>query len=81
MQVVKKQGLIIKPIRYEDLDSHERGEEHRESGQKQRINRGKGRVKAVVAKSWWGEEDWPHFQLTMFSIGEDYCGSSVLDFV
>jgi U3 small nucleolar RNA-associated protein 14 len=51
MQVVKKQGLIIKPIRYEDVDSHERGEEHRESGQKQRINRSQGRAKAVVAKS------------------------------
>lgn len=50
-EVVKKQGLIIKPIRYEDVDSHERGEEHRESGQKQRINRSQGRGKAVVAKS------------------------------
>ncbi|KAJ6404185.1 hypothetical protein OIU84_012382 [Salix udensis] len=51
-EVVKKQGLIIKPIRYEDVDSHERGgEERRKSGQKQKIKRSKGRVKAVVAKS------------------------------
>jgi U3 small nucleolar RNA-associated protein 14 len=55
MQVVKKQGLIIQPINYEDVDPHERGEEHRGSGQKQRQNqriiRSQGRVKAVVAKS------------------------------
>ncbi|KAJ6334477.1 hypothetical protein OIU78_011373 [Salix suchowensis] len=51
-EVVKKQGLIIKPIRYEDVDSHERGgEERRKSGQKQKIKRSKGRAKAVVAKS------------------------------
>jgi len=55
MQVVKKQGLIIQPINYEDVDPHERGEEHRGSGQKQRQNqriiRSQGRVKALVAKS------------------------------
>ncbi|KAJ6873440.1 hypothetical protein NC651_032345 [Populus alba x Populus x berolinensis] len=54
-EVVKKQGLIIQPINYEDVDPHERGEEHRGSGQKQRQNqriiRSQGRVKAVVAKS------------------------------
>ncbi|CAK7348320.1 unnamed protein product [Dovyalis caffra] len=54
-EVVKKQGLIIKPINYEDVDPHERGEENRgrgqKQGQKQRINRSRGRVKAVVAKS------------------------------
>ncbi|KAA8539257.1 hypothetical protein F0562_025949 [Nyssa sinensis] len=34
--VVKKPGVIIKPIKFEDLNPHERAEEHKRSGQKQK---------------------------------------------
>ncbi|KDP28173.1 hypothetical protein JCGZ_13944 [Jatropha curcas] len=52
-EVVKKQGLIIKPIKYEDVDPYEREEHKRKSGQtgKPRIKKIQNKLKAVVAKS------------------------------
>ena len=33
--MVKKAGVIIKPIKYEDVNPHERAEEHGHGGKKQ----------------------------------------------
>ncbi|KAL0437911.1 UNVERIFIED_CONTAM: putative protein C57A7.06 [Sesamum latifolium] len=35
-EVVKKSGVIIKPIQYEDMNVHERAETHKHNGQRQR---------------------------------------------
>uniref|UniRef100_A0A5B7CB94 U3 small nucleolar RNA-associated protein 14 n=1 Tax=Davidia involucrata TaxID=16924 RepID=A0A5B7CB94_DAVIN len=35
-EVVKKSGVIIKPIKFEDLNPHEKAEEHKRSGEKQK---------------------------------------------
>uniref|UniRef100_A0A2P2KBB9 Uncharacterized protein MANES_01G219900 n=1 Tax=Rhizophora mucronata TaxID=61149 RepID=A0A2P2KBB9_RHIMU len=59
-EVVKKPGVIIKPIKYEDVDPYEKPEEHKQSRQKprqngqkprQKTNRSKSRVKPLVVKS------------------------------
>lgn len=36
LQVVKKAGVIIKPIQYEDMNVRERAEIHKHNGQRQR---------------------------------------------
>ncbi|XP_057484168.1 uncharacterized protein LOC130770666 [Actinidia eriantha] len=41
-EVVKKAGVIIKPIKFEDVNPHERGEDHKRSGQKQKKKKGTG---------------------------------------
>lgn len=53
VQVMKKPGMIIEPIKFEDVNPFERVDDHKRNGQKQkqRINRGQGRAKAVVTKS------------------------------
>lgn len=61
MQVKKKSGIIIKPIKFQEVDPHEKTEEHRDqkkggNNQKKTNKRksGGGRragVKAVVVKS------------------------------
>lgn len=50
-EVVKRAGVIIKPIKYEELNPHERTEDHRQGGQKQR-NKSSG--KAVKRKNTKG---------------------------
>lgn len=53
----KKSGIIIKPIKFEEVNPHEKTEEHKRSGQKQKTNRNKGnggkrtQVRPVVVKS------------------------------
>ncbi|KAL6512136.1 hypothetical protein OROGR_021733 [Orobanche gracilis] len=42
-EVVKRPGVIIKPISYEDMSIHERAEIHKRSGQKQRKGKNKSR--------------------------------------
>lgn len=37
MQVVKKAGLIIKPIEFKEVNPHENTEDHKRSGQKQKM--------------------------------------------
>lgn len=41
MQVVKKSGVIIKPIEFEEVDPHQKVEEHKQKGQKQKRKNGK----------------------------------------
>ncbi|XWS42426.1 hypothetical protein CRYUN_Cryun16bG0013200 [Craigia yunnanensis] len=41
-EVVKKPGLIIKPIKFEEVHQHEKPEDHKRSGQKRKTNRNKG---------------------------------------
>lgn len=36
MQVVKKSGVIIKPIEFEEVDPHQKVEEHKQNGKKQK---------------------------------------------
>ncbi|OMO63866.1 Small-subunit processome, Utp14 [Corchorus capsularis] len=43
-EVVKKPGVIIKPIKFEEVHQHEKKEDHKRSGQKQKSNRSKGAV-------------------------------------
>ncbi|KAL6568974.1 hypothetical protein OROGR_000699 [Orobanche gracilis] len=38
-EVIKRPGVIIKPISYEDMSIHERAEIHKRNGQKQRIGK------------------------------------------
>lgn len=40
-QVVKKSGVIIKPIEYEEVDPHRKVEEQKQGGQKQKRKNGK----------------------------------------
>ncbi|XP_027098908.1 uncharacterized protein [Coffea arabica] len=42
-EVVKKAGLIIKPIRFEDVDPHEKVENNRSKRQKQQMSKSKGK--------------------------------------
>ncbi|KAK6260255.1 hypothetical protein QQP08_003937 [Theobroma cacao] len=42
--VVKKPGVIIKPIKFEEVHQHEKPEDHKRSGQKRKPNRSKGAV-------------------------------------
>ncbi|XWS09588.1 hypothetical protein CRYUN_Cryun39dG0002700 [Craigia yunnanensis] len=41
-EVVKKPGVIIKPIKFEEVHQHEKPEDHKRSGQKRKTNRNKG---------------------------------------
>ncbi|PSR89519.1 Small-subunit processome, Utp14 protein [Actinidia chinensis var. chinensis] len=41
-EVVKKVGVIIKPIKFEDVNPHERREDHNRSGQKQKKKKSTG---------------------------------------
>ncbi|KAJ9696533.1 hypothetical protein PVL29_008650 [Vitis rotundifolia] len=41
-EVVKKAGVIIKPIKYKDVNPHERVEEHGQGGKKQNTKKSKG---------------------------------------
>lgn len=41
VQVVKKPGVIIKPIEFKEVNPHENKEEHKWSGQKQKMKKGK----------------------------------------
>lgn len=41
MQVVKKAGLIIKPIEFKEVNPHENTEDHKRSGQKQKMKKSK----------------------------------------
>ncbi|XP_057793654.1 uncharacterized protein LOC131010239 isoform X3 [Salvia miltiorrhiza] len=47
-EVVKKAGVIIKPIEYEDVSVHERGESHKRNTQKQRKGNDKNRSKKKI---------------------------------
>ncbi|XP_022757960.1 uncharacterized protein C57A7.06 isoform X2 [Durio zibethinus] len=38
-EVVKKPGVIIKPIKFEEVHGHEKSEDHKRSGQKRKTNR------------------------------------------
>lgn len=40
-EVVKKSGVIIKPIEFEEVDPHQKVEEHKQKGQKQKRKNGK----------------------------------------
>ncbi|GMH31139.1 hypothetical protein Nepgr_032982 [Nepenthes gracilis] len=46
-EVVKKPGMIIKPIKYEELDPHERAEEHKDSGGSKRSRKSRDRGKTT----------------------------------
>ncbi|KAI3966919.1 hypothetical protein MKX01_017570, partial [Papaver californicum] len=46
-EVVKKPGVIIKPIEYEELDPHEKSEEHKEKGKTQPKKSKPGNGKSV----------------------------------
>ncbi|GAB2278133.1 hypothetical protein Dimus_012830 [Dionaea muscipula] len=41
-EVVKRAGVIIKPIKYQEVDTHEKIEEHENSGGKRQRKKGKG---------------------------------------
>lgn len=41
LQVMKKPGVIIKPIEYEDVDPYEKGDDQNQSVQKQKKKKGK----------------------------------------
>lgn len=45
-QVVKKAGLIIKPIRFEDVDPHEKVENNRSRRQQQQMSNRKSKGKS-----------------------------------
>lgn len=54
--MVKKSGVIIKPIKYEDVDPHGRAEEHKRGGKKQksgnrRKNKNWGRMSKRLIQS------------------------------
>lgn len=55
--VKKKSGIIIKPIKFEEVNPHEKTEDHKGSGKKQKGNRNKGNggkrtgARPVVVKS------------------------------
>ncbi|XP_058202992.1 uncharacterized protein C57A7.06 [Rhododendron vialii] len=49
-QVVKKPGVIIKPIKFEDVNPHERTEQHKKSGQKQKKKSSGRSIKSMNAK-------------------------------
>jgi len=49
-EVVKKPGVIIKPIKFEDVKPHERTEQHKKSGQKQKKKSSGGSIKSMTAK-------------------------------
>lgn len=54
MQVVKKPGIIIKPIKFEEVNPHERTEDRKQSGQKKKSkgkNRGSKSGKKLAIKS------------------------------
>ncbi|XP_031256151.1 U3 small nucleolar RNA-associated protein 14 homolog A [Pistacia vera] len=40
-EVKKKSGIIIKPIKFEEVNPHEKTEEHKSRGQKQKMNKNK----------------------------------------
>nr|GME15954.1 U3 small nucleolar RNA-associated protein 14 homolog A-like [Ipomoea batatas] len=51
-EVVKKAGVIIKPIKFEDVNPHERGEEHKQGEQKRKRGKsGGGRASRKSAKT------------------------------
>nr|GLL43488.1 uncharacterized protein C57A7.06-like isoform X1 [Ipomoea trifida] len=51
-EVVKKAGVIIKPIKFEDVNPHERGEEHKQGEQKRKRGKsGGGRASKKSAKT------------------------------
>lgn len=41
LQVMKKPGVIIKPIEYEDVDPYKKGADQKQSVQKQKKKKGK----------------------------------------
>lgn len=49
-EVVKKPGVIIKPIKFEDVKPHERTEQHKKSGQKQKKKSSGGSIKSMTTK-------------------------------
>jgi U3 small nucleolar RNA-associated protein 14 len=49
-EVVKKSGVIIKPIKFEDVKPHERTEQHKKSGQKQKKKSSGRSIKSMTAK-------------------------------
>ncbi|KAG5567738.1 hypothetical protein RHGRI_003058 [Rhododendron griersonianum] len=49
-EVVKKPGVIIKPIKFEDVNPHERMEQHKKSGQKQKKKSSGRSIKSMNAK-------------------------------
>ncbi|XVF74910.1 hypothetical protein PTKIN_Ptkin13bG0148200 [Pterospermum kingtungense] len=46
-EVVKKPGVIIKPIKFEEVHQHEKSEDNRRSGKKQKTSRSKGAVAKI----------------------------------
>ncbi|XP_044508878.1 U3 small nucleolar RNA-associated protein 14-like [Mangifera indica] len=56
-EVKKKSGVIIKPIKFEEVNPHEKTEDHKPHGQKQKMNKNKGvsnrrpKSRPVVVKS------------------------------
>ncbi|KAI8574762.1 hypothetical protein RHMOL_Rhmol01G0378900 [Rhododendron molle] len=49
-EVVKKPGVIIKPIKFEDVNPHERTVQHKKSGQKQKKKSSGRSIKSMNAK-------------------------------
>lgn len=50
MQVVKKPGVIIKPIEFKEVNPHENTEGHKGSGQKQKMKSSKSNVTKMTKK-------------------------------
>ncbi|KAF5731438.1 putative U3 small nucleolar RNA-associated protein [Tripterygium wilfordii] len=50
-EVVKRPGVIIKPIKFEEVDSFEKTEDRKRNAPKRKTNKNKHRLKPVVAKS------------------------------
>lgn len=51
IQVVKKAGVIIKPIKYKDVNPHEGVEEHGQGGKKQNTKKSKGMGGKTIKKT------------------------------
>ncbi|KAK9281752.1 hypothetical protein L1049_004657 [Liquidambar formosana] len=50
-EVVKRSGVIIKPINFEDVNPYEKTEEHMQSGRKQKTKKGKASVGKTMKKT------------------------------
>ncbi|KAG9152138.1 hypothetical protein Leryth_023156 [Lithospermum erythrorhizon] len=50
-EVVKKSGVSIKPIQYEDVNPYERSEDHKRKGPKNQKRKGNGKAKGKMIKA------------------------------
>lgn len=51
VQVVKKPGVIIRPIEFKEVNPHENTEGHKSSGQKQKMKKSKGNGTKMTKKT------------------------------